>query len=293
MKRRAVIFTGFALLLAWIPCIWLMASGAVNTPTTVALVFSGCMFAPALASLLTRAITREGFGEMRLHFHFRGNLRYYLAAWFGPSLFIAVGAAVYFLVFPAQLDPSAASFAAQLGVPADQLRSLLLSQIALGVLAGPLINVVPALGEELGWRGYLLPRLLKITTPAKAVLLSGVIWGVWHTPMIAMGHNYGTGYLLWPWAGIAAMTVFCIAVGIFLAWIAEKTDSAWPCAMAHAGLNAVAGTAAYFTVAGGGNPFVGPLPTGIIGGIGFLVCAAVLFALLPKWLPAHDSTVED
>lgn len=293
MKRRVIIFTGLALLLAWVPCLWLMATGRANEATVRTLVFSGCMFAPALASLLTRAITREGFGEMRLHFHFRGNLRYYLAAWFGPSVFIAVGAALYFLVFPGQFDPKATAFAAQVGVPAEQLRNLLLAQIALGVAAGPLINVVPALGEELGWRGYLLPRLLKVTTPAKAVLMSGVIWGIWHAPMIAMGHNYGTGYVLWPWAGIAAMTVFCVAVGIFLAWIAEKTDSAWPCAMAHAGLNAVAATAIYFTVAGGGNPFVGPLPTGVLGGIGFLACATVLFALLPKWLSANEATADE
>lgn len=293
MKRRAVIFTGFAILFAWLPCLWLMATGAANNTTYRALVFSGCMFAPALASLLTRALTKEGFAEMRLHFNFRGSLRYYLAAWFGPSLFVTLGAVLYFALFPSQFDPQAAAFAAQVNMPAEQLRSLLYGQMLLGVAAGPLLNLVPALGEELGWRGYLLPRLLKTTTPAKAVLISGAIWGVWHAPMIAMGHNYGTGYFLWPWAGIAAMTVFCIAVGIFLAWIAEKTDSAWPCAMAHAGLNAVAGGAMYFTAAGGGNPFLGPLPTGLIGGIGSLACAAVLFAKLPRWLPAKEAKAED
>ena len=64
---------------------------------------------------------------------------------------------------------------------------------------------VQCLGEDAGWRGYLLPKLLEFMKPWKAVLLTGVIWGLWHAPVIACGFNYGTAH---PIAGIFAMVVF-------------------------------------------------------------------------------------
>ena len=59
----------------------------------------------------------------------------------------------------------------------------------LNVLAGSVINLVPALGEELGCRGWLLPKLLRYGQ-VKAIVISGVIWGVWHAPLILLGYNY-------------------------------------------------------------------------------------------------------
>ena len=60
----------------------------------------------------------------------------------------------------------------------------------------PIVNIIACLGEEVGWRGFLLPNLLEKFTPIKATLLTGFIWGVWHAPMIAMGYNYGLNYAL-------------------------------------------------------------------------------------------------
>ncbi len=62
-------------------------------------------------------------------------------------------------------------------------------QIAISFTLGPLINTLLALGEELGWRGFLLPSLLPLGQ-WRAILMSGLIWGVWHAPAILQGHNY-------------------------------------------------------------------------------------------------------
>ena len=74
-------------------------------------------------------------------------------------------------------------------------------------VAAPLINTLLALGEELGWRGLLLPELLPLGQ-RRAILLSGVIWGFWHAPVILQGHNYPSQpvlgvFLMWslPCAG--------------------------------------------------------------------------------------------
>lgn len=67
--------------------------------------------------------------------------------------------------------------------------------LLLGVLVyGPVINLFFAIGEEIGWRGFLYPALRQRMSTLPACLLVGAIWGLWHTPINLMGHNYGTSY---------------------------------------------------------------------------------------------------
>ncbi|MDD3193727.1 MAG: CPBP family glutamic-type intramembrane protease [Oscillospiraceae bacterium] len=258
-------------------------------------VFSLCMLFPALCSILTRLITREGFSDLYLKPHFKGHWRYYLAGLLGPSILIVIGAAVYFLLFPRQFDPNmtalSQSLAAQ-GIDIGALGSLMIVQLAFGAVAGGIINLPFALGEELGWRGYLLPQLCKNMPAGKAVLLSGIIWGLWHAPMIAMGHNYGVGYPTAPWGGILAMIVFCIVGGTFFSYLALQTKSALPAALGHGALNAFAAAPAYFVAGGVYNPFVGPAATGIIGGVGFIVVAIWCFLQIRKKNAATSPSVE-
>jgi membrane protease YdiL (CAAX protease family) len=122
---------------------------------------------------------------------------------------------------------------------------LVLIQIVQALLLGPLINVIFTMGEELGWRGFLLPRLLPLGQ-WKALLISGLIWGIWHAPAIAQGHNYPDHPIL----GILLMTVFCILVGIIIGWMYLKARSPWVAALAHGSINAWAGLPYLFLVPG-------------------------------------------
>ena len=92
------------------------------------------------------------------------------------------------------------------------------------------------MGEELGWRGFLLPRLLSLGQ-WKALLISGFIWGIWHAPVIAQGNNYPDH----PMLGILLMTVFCVLLGVIIGWMYLNTRSPWVAALAHGSLNAWAG----------------------------------------------------
>jgi len=132
------------------------------------------------------------------------------------------------------------------------------------------------LGEELGWRGYLLPKLRSFFSDRTALVVSGAIWGIWHLPVIVMGHNYGTGYAGYPWLGILAMVVFCIIFGTIEGYVAIKLESVIPAAMIHSVLNAGAGLPLYL-VKGEYNMLLGPAVTGLIGGLPFAVLAVVLF----------------
>ncbi len=103
-------------------------------------------------------------------------------------------------------------------------------------------------GEEYGWRGYLTPRLMQLMPKPAAIIVSGIIWGAWHAPMTAQGHNFGKDYDFFPWLGIVLMCVFCILVGGFFSYLQEKTDSVYPACIAHALNNNITSVVLVMTV---------------------------------------------
>jgi membrane protease YdiL (CAAX protease family) len=99
------------------------------------------------------------------------------------------------------------------------------------VILGPFLGLLITFGEEYGWRGYLQSELIKIGK-VRGILLLGVIWGLWHTPIILMGHNY-PGY---PVLGSFLMVLYCIALAFLLGFAVLKSGSVWLAAFLH-GLN--------------------------------------------------------
>ena len=238
----------------------------VNTALTAAL-----MFFPAIGVLITRLFTREGFKNAMLHLNLKGNVRYYLIGWFGPMVLTLLGTVIYFVVCPSEftLTTYKATMETQ---PMSSAMFWALQAVLMCV--APLLNLIPCFGEEWGWRGYLLPKVAQRMKFLPSVLLTGFIWGIWHAPIIVAGHNYGMGYPGYPWAGVAAMCVFCIVVGTLFSYITLKTKSCWPAVLAHGMLNGTAAVGVLFLA----NPmvydrFVGPAPTGIIGASAYIVVA--------------------
>jgi len=122
------------------------------------------------------------------------------------------------------------------------------------------------------------------------VVISGVIWGLWHWPMIAMGHNYGLNYAGAPWLGILVMTWFTLWLGVILSWLVLRGGSVWPAVIGHAIINAVAGLGMIW-VSGQPNLLLGPTAAGLVGGIGFTLAGLILF-LWPGALPGAESLSE-
>lgn len=241
---------------------------ATDTPEDMmmtTLFTAALMFFPAMGVLITRLVTAEGFRNSMLCLNLRGNVRYYIVAWFGPIALTLAGAAVYFLIYPDEFSLSA-FYDTTGGRPVMTVLLIFLS---------PLLNLIPCFGEEWGWRGYLLPKLTGHMNLLPSVLLSGLIWGLWHAPVIVSGHNYSIGYWGYPWLGIVAMCLFCVVLGTLLSYITLRTKSCWPAVIAHGAINGVAGLAilCYNTSAAPLNPFIGPIPTGIIGGFAYIVVA--------------------
>ena len=269
--------------------VWPVATSsnpAVQSMSQLAL--AAAMFFPALSVVVTRLITKEGFkNAMLVPKNGKRSIPYFLMAWFGPALLTVIGAVIYFGIFLKDFDPEMGYMKmlliAQGVTPTKEIVNVtVISQIVTGVLLTPLLNAVNCFGEEWGWRGYLLPKLLKRMGILPTLLLSGVIWGLWHLPITILGHNYGTGYLGYPVTGILAMCLFCVVVGIIFSYLTIRTGSCLPAMLAHGGLNGFASASILFTDGTSVNPFLGPVPTGIIGGSAFILCAVIMAVLLVK-----------
>jgi membrane protease YdiL (CAAX protease family) len=116
--------------------------------------------------------------------------------------------------------------------------STLLILAAVNLLVAPFINFVPALGEEYGWRGFLQPALIERFGLTSGLTLTGLIWGLWHAPIILQGYNYPHHPNL---IGVSSFTLWTILVGYFLGWVRIRSNSCLPAALGHGAINAYAG----------------------------------------------------
>ena len=252
-----------------------------------------CMFFPLVGALIANFACKP---EERIDLGWRPlvgqNVRNYLIAWFAPAGIALVGCVLFFAVNLHWFDPSLQSYlsiaAESTGMPIEELTAdmppapILMAAILISSLTyAPFINMIPAFGEELGWRGMLYPTLAERMSTRAAALVTGVIWGLWHAPVIAMGHNYGMGYVGFPIAGILTMTLACTAMSCWLCLLRQRSRSVWPCALAHGAFNAIANFGIAFCATG--QTLLGPTPLGLVAGIPlFAVGAFCLTRLSPS-----------
>lgn len=231
------------------------------------------MWGPGIAAIVTTLfVLKEPFSTLALNRF--GKFRYYLAAWFIPPVLAALAIPLSVLLGLAEYDPNMTILQNMISQMPEgsgmTLEILLIVQLAQGLLLGPALNVFATMGEELGWRGFLLPKLLPLGQ-WKAILVSGVIWGVWHAPAILQGHNY-PGH---PVAGVFMMILFCIAIGAVMSWLYLATKSSWAPAFGHGAVNAWGGLPLIFLVAG-----YNPLWGGTIASMAGVIVTGLFIGLL-------------
>lgn len=230
--KRLLIYLFFSFSLVWIPTIVYMANGGEYDSLQMNTILTYSMLCPSIAMLLTRWFTKEGFpmkgkGNLELGIIFADKKWvFYLAAILLPFIYRELGAGLIFILFPESFNPAQIS---EIGISEGAL--WLLPPV---VIASTCMLSVGALGEEAGWRGYMMPKLEELFGIKGAVLVGGIIWGVWHFPANMAGHNFGTGYWGEPWTGFVSFTLFTIAVGAILTYLTKKSGSVWPAAFLHA-----------------------------------------------------------
>ncbi|MBD5541085.1 MAG: CPBP family intramembrane metalloprotease [Lachnospiraceae bacterium] len=288
-EKKFVIYMVIAFALAWI----LQFVGIVNAFSGRTIVYQGAlavsMFMPFVAVMIASKGIRKEKSGIEWGIHFKRNWKRILIAWFLPALATILGAVLYFLIFPEKFDINLGALAQTLkdndvmvdtegkvqGIP---LSMLAIIQLISAVTYAPLINTFVAVGEEAGWRGYMTPVLSKWLGEGRALILSGIIWGIWHAPVIVFaGYEYGTGYKGEPVLGVLMMCGLTTSVGIILSYFYEKSQSIWLPSLMHGAINAVAGTPLFYMKEMPQHYLLGPTPAGLIGGIPLFVLGIVLF----------------
>jgi membrane protease YdiL (CAAX protease family) len=281
LKKRAALYVGTTygfLLVCWLLAV---ALPEPDDKTVYGMLWGLFSVLPVVATILTRVITKDR-SPWYLKPNFRKSWKTYLFAAFLPGVGIFLGGLLFFTLFPQDLDLTARNLVAQYGqygAPVSLLfttRTVILIGLAFIVISPMVLPVhLFALGEEIGWRGYLLPILLKLSSQWKAVLLHGVLWGVAHAPLIYFGFNYGLDYWGAPWTGMLMMVLVCVVLGTWLAYITIQSKNILPAAIFHGAGNVIGEMAALVSFLGI-SPLLGPNPTGLIGMSGLLVGAVIL-----------------
>jgi CAAX protease family protein len=227
--KKVAIFYVLTLALS-VPFWWLLVRARGNF-----ILVNGLMWAPGAAALLTQ----RAFGERFAAFGwYPGEIRYWSLAYVIPFLYVFP---VYAIVWIAGLGGFDASAFVQgpgkeFGFGTLPVPAALIGYVLVALTAGFIAGAGGALGEELGWRGLLVPELSRVQGFRGTALISGFLWAIWHYPLVLFG-GYSANAPIW--FAMSCFTVTIAATGVIAAWIRLRSRSVWPAVILHASHNMV------------------------------------------------------
>lgn len=240
------------------------------------------MFIPTIATLIIeKGVHKEKDIKKKLLISFKLN-KWFLVAWLiAPVMaFTTIGVSLLFsdVTYSTEMEGMFDRFEAvltqeEMEEMRESIDEMPISPLWLtlfqGLIAGITINAVAGFGEELGWRGFLVRQFEKQNF-FKVALITGFVWGIWHSPIILMGHNYPT----YPTFGVLMMTIWCILLSPIFLYITLKAKSVIAAAILHGTLNATAGIS-IIALQGGSELTVGM--TGLAGFITVIIFTLAFF----------------
>jgi len=229
-RRRVVIF--LLLVFAFSSVFYFLILRAHKLGAGGGLYVIGIMWCPALAGAATLKLNGRKLCELGWKWP---QLRYATMSWFIPLLYATTA---YAIVWASGLGGFPNHEFMQHLVPRMGLRtSPVVSTVVYVMLAGSfglVESLATALGEEIGWRGFLVPELFRTMGFTSTALISGVVWACWHYPILIWGdYNGGTP----TWYGLTCFTVLVVAISVVFAWMRLKSGSLWVGALLHASHN--------------------------------------------------------
>jgi uncharacterized protein len=192
----------------------------------------GLMWCPALAGMLTLRLNGRSLADLGWKW---GETKYQIQSWYIPLLYASIAyAMVWTLGFGGLGNPGfMRALVEQMHLGGPAWVSVTLAIVLTGVY-GLIRSVASALGEEIGWRGFLVPELSRSMSFTATAFISGVVWSLWHYPILIFGdYNAGTP----TWYGLTCFTVMVIAMSFVFAWIRLKSGSLWTGAILHGSHN--------------------------------------------------------
>jgi uncharacterized protein len=283
-KKRARTGVGLFLLLVSTSSVLIQISAPALKSVAGAHLITAYMWWVAGSSMIVRLLLREPLHDVSFRWNGWRTTRAMLV---GISMPLFVGAISYGLAWATGLAHFAPAslpdkiFLVSLG-GTDTARFW--KYLLICWIVGGLWSCKSAAGEEIGWRGYMVTRLIKSGLPAP-LFFSGLIWALWHLPLILSG-LYGLVDIT-PGA-IAIFAINIIGLGYIFAWLRLSSGSIWPCICAHGAWNATI-VGAFGDCTRGGRVWVGE--AGVLTAIVVILCAAGLNWIWP--LPRPERYQEE
>jgi membrane protease YdiL (CAAX protease family) len=209
--RKIAVFLSLTLGLSSVFYFLIISNGSLNAAG--GLYVMGLMWCPGIAALITQLVFEKSLAGLGWKW---GSTYHQLSAYFLPVLYAFIA---YSVIWVSGLGRFNHFF------PSGPFNF---------VLVGTLSSAFMAMGEEIGWRGFLVPHLSKITGFTRVSLISGLIWSVWHYPVLLFAdYNSGTPW----WYGLTCFTLLAIGASFIFAWFRLKSGSLWTAVFLHASHN--------------------------------------------------------
>lgn len=214
-RKPILMFLGITLALSAILCIPIIGMGM----GTQGLLSVGIMWCPGLAAIFTSLICYKSIKGLGWHW---GKSRWQLISYFLPFGYAGMVYGVIWILGLGQLD--LITLSSIVTVP-GVIKLLILATLGTGITA---------LGEEIGWRGFLVPEMAKDLDWIRVSIYSGVIWILWHSPLILFSdyHSYTP-----IWFGWLCFAVMVMGNNFAFTWLRLKSDSLWTAVLLHGGHN--------------------------------------------------------
>jgi membrane protease YdiL (CAAX protease family) len=228
-RKQVITYIAFVFLFSSVFYFLILRSGSLRSG--MGLYVRGVMWCPALAAFATLRLNRRSFSELG----WRWIGKYQWQSWFIPLLYTAIA---YVIVWTTGLGGFGNPDFVKQFTQSMNLRASAWVSVAMGVVLmciyGLVGSLASALGEEIGWRGFLVPELARTTSFTTTALISGIIWAIWHYPVLIWSdYNSGTA----TWYALICFTALVISASFIFAWMRLKSGSLWTGAMLHASHN--------------------------------------------------------
>ena len=186
------------------------------------------MISPALAAFITLKIRKRPISSLPWNLK---ELKYLKLSYITPILYVSIAYVLIWLFGFGNLLNSERilQWSNELGIDSSNQTILIITMVFLLLTVGVIKNLGSTLGEEIGWRGFLIFELRKVMSFKSVAIVSGLIWAFYHFPIINLMYGRGEHLLL----HLSAFTIMIIGVSVILAYYTFKSNSLWPAAMYH------------------------------------------------------------
>jgi membrane protease YdiL (CAAX protease family) len=186
------------------------------------------MISPALAAFITLKIKKRPIASLPWSLK---DLKYLKYSYFTPILYVSIAHVLIWLFGFGNLINTEviAQWSDELGIAESNKTLVTIVMIFLLLTVGVIKNLGATLGEEIGWRGFFIFELRKVMSFKSLTIISGVIWAIYHFPIIHLIYGNGQNLLL----HISAFTIMIIGMSVILAYYTFKSNSLWPAAIYH------------------------------------------------------------